>query len=89
MPRPPDLWINLHLRVHPGAHHIIDLAHSRFWQGYPRPATDPVALGLLLEALCADFLAGPEAAHPLAAARAARVAGAGGGVGDPPAEEAS
>lgn len=64
MPRPATLWTTMTLRIPPQAETIIRQAADRFYTEANRPATDPVALGWMLEMLCADFLAGPDREHP-------------------------
>jgi hypothetical protein len=64
MPRPATLWIPLTLRIPPQAEPVVRAALDRFYTETNRPLTDPVALGYMLEMLCADFLAGPSCEHP-------------------------
>lgn len=64
MPRPASLWTTVTLRIPPGAEPVIRQAADRFYTDANRPATDPVALGYMVEMLCADFVAGPSREHP-------------------------
>lgn len=59
----------MYLRVPPDAEPLIRRALDRFYSDGPRPGTEPVALGWMLECLAADLLAGPEAPHPAAGMR--------------------
>lgn len=59
----------MHVRVPPAAEPLIRDALHRFYADGPRPTTEPVALGWMLECLAADLLAGPDTPHPMAAIR--------------------
>lgn len=67
--RPDPRWQTITLRVPHEAGEVIARALNRFYADGHRPPTDPVALGWLLECLAADYLAGPDAAHPGAGLR--------------------
>lgn len=69
MPRPATLWTTMTLRIPPQAEVVIRAAEKRFYLESNRPPTDPVALGWMVEQLCADYLAGPASPHPGAAIR--------------------
>lgn len=64
MPRPATLWTTMTLRIPPAAEPVIRSALERFYTPANQPATEPVALGWMVEMLCADFLAGPSCEHP-------------------------
>lgn len=68
MPDRPYLT-NLHVRCNPDAIRLIRQAADRFYGDGPRPMTDPVAIGWMLELLAADYLAGPRQPHPGAGLR--------------------
>lgn len=74
MPRPASLWTTLTLRIPPQAENVIRAAERQFYLEAHRPTTDPVALGWMVEQLCADYLAGPSEPHPGSAIRRELVA---------------
>lgn len=61
-----NVWLTIPVRVPQDAEAVIIAALARFYQGQRRPMTNPVALGWMLENLCADFLAGPSESHSAA-----------------------
>lgn len=69
MPRPASLWTTLTLRIPPEVEAVVRQAERQFYSESNRPLTDPVALGFMVEQLCADYLAGPASPHPGAAIR--------------------
>jgi hypothetical protein len=68
MPDRPHLT-SLHVRCNPHAARLIRQAADAFYGDGPRPVTEPVALGWMLELLAADYLAGPRHPHPGAGMR--------------------
>lgn len=75
MPRPPNIWTTMTLRVPPESERVILDALEVFYRGEREPATRPVALGYMVELLAGDYLAGPARPHPLLeCARALRAA---------------
>jgi len=65
----PSYLTTLTVRCSPDAIRLIRLAADRFYGDGPRPVTDPVAIGWMLELLAADYLAGPRQPHPGAGLR--------------------
>ena len=55
-----DGWSTISCRVPDAARVVIADAVSRFWRGKDIPHNEAAAYGLMLEALAADYLAGPE-----------------------------
>jgi hypothetical protein len=69
MPDDRPRFVTLTVRCTPEAARLIRHAADRFYAEGPRPVTEPLALGWLLELLSADYLAGPQHPHPAAGLR--------------------